>query len=188
MTESEFYGRFRAIEPAVFGALLTAVSCALKMKDYEPRNLPRMADAAVFVMKAEAGGGLPWPEGTFAGVFMAKEREKEDEALENDASAFKILELAKTGWKGTMKELHAEIIRDLSVEERKLVPRTPRGLSPKLVELAPFLRSKGVNCEKSATPYLGYRMITISKMAQAEEAFSFLTNAANNSGDNGDVR
>jgi hypothetical protein len=175
VTENEFYGRFQTVLPAVFGALLTAVSGALRMKDFTPRYLPRMADAAAFVMRAEAGGGLPWKAGTFAQVFTAKERSKENEALQSDPIASKILELAETGWKGTMKDLLAEISRDLTTEEKRHLPLNPRGLSPKLVELAPFLRNRGVSCERSGTVYLGHHMVSITKIPQnAESAFSFL--------------
>jgi hypothetical protein len=164
MTEREFYARFREEQPKIFGALLNAVSCALRMKDYEPRKLPRMADASAFIMQSEAGGGMPWGEGTFANVFMAKEQRKEDEALDGDPVASKIIELSKFGWKGTMKELLSEINRDLSPEERKYISQTPRGLSPKLVELAPFLRSRGIRCEKGDTPYLGHHIVSIATM------------------------
>jgi hypothetical protein len=181
LTEKEFYARFDAARPGILGALLTAVSSALRMKGHAPKNLPRMADAAAFVMQAEKGGGLPWPEGTFERVFMSKEWSKDDEALENDPIAIKILELSQNGWKGTMKELLAEVNRDLSPEERKFIPQTPRGLSPKLVELAPFLRKRGVICEKSATRYLGHYLLAISKVGtkgpetvSTDGAFSFL--------------
>jgi hypothetical protein len=181
MTEKKFNARFDNAHPAILGALLTAVSLALKMKGFEPKNLPRMADAAAFIMQAENGGGLPWPEGTFEGVFMRKERSKDDEALENDPVAAKIIELSQNGWKGTMKELLTEVNRDLSPEERKFIPQTPRGLSPKLVELAPSLRKRGVICEKCETPYLGHHMLTIPRAEEKEPetvstegAFSFL--------------
>jgi hypothetical protein len=164
MTEREFYKRFHEGQPKIFGALLNAVSCALRMKDYEPNKLPRMADASAFIMQSEAGGGLPWAAGTFADVFMTKEQRKEDEAIEGDPVASKIIELSKSGWKGTMKELLAEINRDLSPEEKKYISQTPRGLSPKLVELAPFLRSRGVRCEKGDTLYLGHHIVSISAM------------------------
>jgi hypothetical protein len=134
-----------------------------------------MADAAEFIMRSEAGGGLPWPEDTFARTFAEKERRKEDEALEGDPVASKIMALSESGWKGTMKELMLEITKDLSSEEKKFVPQTARGLSPKLLELAPFLRSRGIVCEKGETPYLGHHLVTISKCAQGKDgAFAFL--------------
>jgi hypothetical protein len=175
LTESAFFSRFDEARPAIFGALLKAVSCAIRMKDHTPRNLPRMADAAAFVMRAEAGGGLPWNEGTFFKTFAEKERRKEDEALEGDPVAVKVIYLSENGWKGSMKELLSEITKDLSPEEKKFVPRTPRGLSPKLLELAPLLRSRGIVCEKSETPYLGHHYVTISRNEiDKESAFSFL--------------
>jgi hypothetical protein len=171
LTESAFFARFEETRPAIFGALLKAISRAIKMKDYTPRNLPRMADAAAFVMRSEAGGGLPWEEGTFFKTFTEKERRKEDEALDGDPVAAKVISLSESGWKGSMKELLSEVTKDLSSEEKKFVPQTPRGLSPKLLELAPLLRSRGITCERSETPYLGHHYVTIFK---TESAFSFL--------------
>jgi hypothetical protein len=145
------------------------------MKGYTPRNLPRMADAAAFVMRAEAGGGLPWPEGTFSKTFMDKERRKEDEALEGDPVAAKVILLSENVWKGSMKELLSEITKDLTAEEKKFVPQTPRGLSPRLLEIAPLLRSRGIVCERSEAPLHGYQLITIARIkADAENPFAFL--------------
>jgi hypothetical protein len=176
LTESEFFASFDESRPAIFGALLKAISCAIRMKGFTPRNLPRMADAAAFVMRAEAGGGLPWPEGTFSKTFTEKERRKEDEALENDPVAAKVISLSENGgWKGSMKELLSEVTKDLTSEEKKFVPQTPRGLSPQLLELAPLLRSRGIICERSETPLHGYQRITITRIkANAENPFAFL--------------
>ncbi|MDR3164296.1 MAG: hypothetical protein LBU13_01850 [Synergistaceae bacterium] len=178
LTESAFFAKFDEACPAIFGALLKAISCAIKMKDYTPCSLPRMADAAAFVIRAEAGGGLPWEEGTFFKTFTDKERRKEDEALEGDPVAAKIMLLSENVWKGSAKELLFEITKDLTAEEKKFVPQTPRGLSAKLLELAPLLRSRGIVCERSETPYLGHHHVTIYKTEPKEEdqksAFSFL--------------
>ena len=175
LTESAFFARFDEARPAIFGALLKGVSCAIRMEDYTPRDLPRMADAAAFVMRAEAGGGLPWAEGTFARTFTEKERRKEDEALEGDPVAAKVISLSKNVWKGSTKELLLEITKDLSPEEKKFVPQTPRGLSPRLLELAPILRSRGIVCERSERPLHGYQLITITRIkADAENPFAFL--------------
>jgi hypothetical protein len=134
-----------------------------------------MADAAAFVMRSEAGGGLPWNEGTFTRTFITKEHRKEDEALEGDAVASKIISLSESGGKGTMKELLSAISDGLSSEEKKFIPQSPRGLSPRLLELAPFLRSRGIVCEKSETVYQGYQMVSISKIQQeTQNAFAFL--------------
>jgi hypothetical protein len=63
----------------------------------------------------------------------------------------------------------------LTAEEKKFVPQTPRGLSPRLLELAPILRSRGIVCERSKTPLHGYQLITITRIkADAENPFAFL--------------
>jgi hypothetical protein len=55
------------------------------------------------------------------------------------------------------------IVDDLSPEERKWnAPRNPRALTSRLLELAPFLRKRGVTCERDPVRQSGYHYVTIS--------------------------
>lgn len=157
--EGEYHRRFDEQHPYLLGALCSALSCALKERDYIPDDLPRMADAAAFVLRAERGGGLPWEPGTFAGVLKEKERQKRDEALADDSCAQKILDLSQNGgWSGTVKTLLGIILECAPAEEKKFLPATPRGLGRKLEEIAPLLRSAGVRMEKKRHE-TGWRII-----------------------------
>lgn len=171
--EAELYAAFEKVRPKIFGALLTAVSCALKERNYIPTSLPRMADGAAFAMQAEKGGGFPWPEGRFAEVLNRKEAEKRDEAILNDPVASRIVPLAEGyGWSGTMQELLHEILQGVHFDERKFLPGAANGLARKLVEIAPLLREKGIHWEGKRTN--GTKIVRIWRAPESTGVFSFL--------------
>ena len=148
-TEKDLWRAFDKMRPHLLGAILTAVSCALRQKDYFPANPPRMADAAEFTLQAEKGGGLPWPEGTFSAVLAKMEAAKKDEAISEDAVASTLLDLSGNGgWEGSLKELLGLIHQGRTPEELRFLPGTPNILSRRIKEVIPFLRSKGVVVEK----------------------------------------
>ena len=162
-TEKDLWRAFNKMRPQLLGALLTAVSCALREKDYSPANPPRMADAAEFTLQAEKGGGLPWPEGTFSAVLAKMEAAKKDEAISEDAVASTLLDLSENGgWEGSLRELLALIHLGRTSEELRFLPGSPRSLSRRIEEVKPFLRSKGVLVEKRRTS--AGTMVTVSGM------------------------
>jgi hypothetical protein len=62
--EKEFWTEFEEARPAIFGALLTAVSAVIRnLPNTKLDDLPRMADFALVAAAAEEGMG--WPPGTF---------------------------------------------------------------------------------------------------------------------------
>jgi hypothetical protein len=166
-TEKDLWRAFDQMRPHLLGALLTAVSCALRQKDYSPANPPRMADAAEFTLQAEKGGGLPWPEGTFSAVLAKMEAAKKDEAISEDAVASTLLDLSGNGgWEGSLKELLGLIQRERTPEELRFLPGTPNILSRRIEETKPFLRSKGVRVEKHRVS-AGYR-VTIVRVSETK--------------------
>lgn len=167
LLESEYYRRFNELRPKLLGALCTAVSAALREVNHIPERLPRMADAAAFVLRSEKGGGLPWEPGMFAEVMRQREDEKLEEAIADDSTAQKLVTLAACGgWTGTMRELLSLVLDSVEQEERKFMPSTPRGLGRKLEEIAPLLRSVGVRMGKrrSKTGWL----VTLAENPQGE--------------------
>jgi len=166
-TEKDLWRAFDKMRPHLIGALLTAVSCALRQKDYLPANPPRMADAAEFTLQAEKGGGLPWPEGTFSAVLAKKEAEKKDEAISEDAVASTLLDLSGDGgWEGSLKGLLGLIHQGRTPEELRFLPGTPNILSRRIEEVKPFLRSKGVRVEKQRMS-AGFR-VTVARMPETK--------------------
>jgi hypothetical protein len=150
MTERTFWARFEGVRPRVLGALLDAVSGALRLLgdvEAELREVPRMADFAVW---AEAvGRALGWPACALLEAYRGNREAAATGAL--DASiltdplrAF----LAEQGlpWEGTFQALLEGLAGKAGtdkVKERNW-PRTPRGLSGMLRRLAPALRKSGV--------------------------------------------
>jgi len=166
-TEKDLWRAFDKMRPHLLGAILTAVSCALRQKDYFPANPPRMADAAEFTLQAEKGGGLPWPEGTFSAVLAKMEAAKKDEAISEDAVASTLLDLSGNGgWEGSLKELLGLIHQGRTPEELRFLPGTPNILSRRIKEAIPFLRFKGVRVEKQRVS-AGYR-VTVARVPETK--------------------
>jgi len=148
-TEGEIYDNFERIQPLLLGALCTAVSAALREKDYRPDRLPRMADGAAFILRAEKGGGLPWSVGTFASTLEKREALKIEVALLEDPTGAALLHLmrgddGRNEFVGTASDLLRVLVFETREEERMYLPKLPRWLSTRLEELAPFLRAKGI--------------------------------------------
>jgi putative DNA primase/helicase len=85
-TEREFYCELELVRPQVLGALLDAVSAALRNLDrMRLEELPRMADFAVWVAAAEEA--LPWEPGAFLMAYAGNRAEADEGALDNDPVA-----------------------------------------------------------------------------------------------------
>ncbi len=153
-TERDLRAAFGKLHPQILGALLTAVSCALREKDFYPKGLSRMADAATFTIQAEKGGGLPWKIGTFQRILADMERAKKDEAIQDDAVASLLLEISdRDGWSGSLREFLTLLHSGKTNEELRFLPGTPRAVAKRIEEAKPFLRSLGVRIEKRKTKY-----------------------------------
>jgi hypothetical protein len=142
--ESEFWKTFRAAQSRLLGALLDAVSVALRnLGSVKLCRLPRMADFAVWVAAAEPA--LGWEPGTFLRVYAENSEAANDLPLETPvADAIRRLVLP---WAGTATQLLAEL--DSVVDERtrrlKSWPASGRLLSNGLRRLVPNLRKVGVS-------------------------------------------
>lgn len=143
--DSELRAAFERARPGILGALLTAVSAALREQDYNLAPAVRMIDAAAFVMRAEKGGALPWAPGTFERVLLAKEQDKQGEAVTGTPIGRILLELAEEGaWEGYVKALFDQVKSRADDEERITLPKSVRGFGAALTRLTPMLRGLGV--------------------------------------------
>jgi hypothetical protein len=150
--ERKIFASFDAKRPFILGALLDAISAALRESDYEPSGLPRMADAAAVVMRAERGGGLPWVVGTYRSALERAETGKRERAIEQDATAAMVVRLAEGGgWKGLLKELRTYVNNSVEADERRFLPQTAASFGRKLSEIAPLLRADGIFITKKKT-------------------------------------
>ena len=148
-TEGELLRRFEQARPRILGALLDAVSIALKnLPTIDMPNKPRMADFAMWATAAEPA--LGFEPGRFMAVYAANMASINDLAIETMAigPAVKGLMYSRNRWTGIAQELLTELCdhrSDEKTRKRQDWPKTPRALAGQLRRLAPNLRAIGIN-------------------------------------------
>jgi len=142
--EAEFWKEFEAASPLILGALLSAVSAALKNHHtVKLEKTPRMADFAIWASAAEIE--LGFKEGEFIDAYNRNRKEASDVALESAPEAIWVYQFMqdKTMWEGT----HLDLLRCLFPQlpgKGRAFPRTPKALSAVLTRLKPNLRNVGI--------------------------------------------
>lgn len=148
--EKEFWAEFERLRPRILGALLDAVSCALRrLPEIEQRadqDLSRMADFEQWATAAEPSLGLQ--PGEFVEAYRANRAEAGFVALESSPVVSALLKLVR-------KEPEVKMTATDLLDKLKYVdydatsrdrnwPKTPRMLSSILRRVAPNLRQVGV--------------------------------------------
>lgn len=115
--EKRFWAEFEAARPKILGALLDAVSGALRtVEDVRLEELPRMADFAVWVTAAEEA--LGWEPGTFMAAYSGNQRAATEAALEADPVAIAVMKLLERlvdhEWRGTSEDLLEKLSEKVS--------------------------------------------------------------------------
>jgi hypothetical protein len=162
-TEEELFAAFQAKQPIILGALLDALSAALRnLPMVRLDRAPRMADFAKLVTAAEPG--LGWEPGAFVKVYSQNRRDVTESSFEADPVAVAIRDFVSldhaAGWTGTATELLNAINGRVSegVRRSRLWPDTAQRLGNRIDRIAPLLRSKGFVVERR---HSGQRLITI---------------------------
>lgn len=184
--EGDFWPEFVAARPRILGALLDAVSGAMREVDnVKLERSPRMADFARWATATEPFLGLE------AGEFMSSYDENREEAnsvaLESSpvASAVRIYTSREPDWVGTAGDLLKALSRIADDEARRQFswPKTPQRLSNELRRLAPSLRADGVDVligDKSMREAgTGRRLIRLRKLKDTSSQSSQSSQAAN---------
>jgi hypothetical protein len=145
--EEALYRDFEAMRARVLGALLDAVSTALRNRPtVQLPGLPRMADFAKWIVAAEPA--LGWPAGAFLDAYQGNRAAANDLALESSTVATVVLCLMSplSQWSGTLTGLLDELGKyaDDKTKKRRDWPATPKGLSSQLRRVAPNLRQAGI--------------------------------------------
>jgi hypothetical protein len=142
VTESTLYALFHRVHPALLGALLGAVSVALRHEaTTKLPTMPRMADFAVWVEAAAPAFG--WAPGAWLSAYADKRRAASDD-LTNADLVVEAIQESNLPWEGPPTVL----FRQLTTQERqrsKDWPQTPQSLSARLRRLAPSLRDLGIS-------------------------------------------
>jgi hypothetical protein len=160
LSEKKFWAKFNEAWPEMLGAVLDAVSCALRHRDDDqPADLPRMADATVWISAAERAFG--WKPGTFLAAYRVNIQHGARTAVESDVVGAAIIafmssltsaEADTTGaqpcrsWRGTATELLSKL-RETAGEgavHSKGWPKTPSVLGKTLPPLVPALAKVGI--------------------------------------------
>ena len=151
-TEREIWAEFAAQQPAILGAMLDAVSVAMRRLPetrLRLKKLPRMAEFAEWVTAAE--GALGWDPGSFMVAYEEGREEAVAGALEGDPVAVAVLSFMEDQeeWVGKSAELLEKLASEVDekVERSKSWPKTASHLSGRLKRLAPALRAEGLDYE-----------------------------------------
>jgi putative DNA primase/helicase len=163
--EDELFAAFDAKQPAILGALLDALSAALRnLPTVKLDRAPRMADFAKLITAAEPG--LGWEPGTFIEVYRQNRHDLAESAFEAEPLAVAINDYVPVehphpnGWTGTATELLNVLngrVND-GIRRSRIWPDTAQRLGNRIDRIAPLLRSKGFVVERR---HSGQRLITI---------------------------
>lgn len=167
-TETELEQAFRKAHPLILGALLDAASTALKCKDFRPVSLPRLADASLWILKAEQGNALPWKSGGFLAALKKEQSEAEDEILSSNVVSSTIMGMMENSnsWRGLLKTLLGTI-REEAGNNRNFCPSNEKALWNSLERLMPLLRRRGIRVQKTSRQAAG-TVVLIVKEEKAE--------------------
>ena len=148
-TEADLWDRFRDAHPRILGAILTAVSMALKNEaDVTIDVLPRMADFSRWVVAGESE--LDCRPGGFLKAYAANRAALNEFALSSSIIGEPLLKLMekRESWSGTATELLDQLAKTVTRSGEFLPagwPRRPNFLSGQLRRITPNLRAIGWN-------------------------------------------
>ena len=188
--ELSFWSEFELSRPAILGALLDAVSGALRrLPKVKLPEMPRMADFAIWATAAEAL--LGWREGSFLRAYVQNVSAANDLALEASPITEPVRRLvAEDAFQGTASDLLKVLAdrTDESTRRQKGWPQNGQGLSNTLRRLAPNLRKCGIEVAFSRTKdRRRRRLIILREIASTSSAVSEepVSSAVNRTGANG---
>ncbi len=151
---------FTQSRPLILGAIFDAVATGLgRFSTLEIKNLPRMADFAVWV--EACGPGLGWEEEEFLNIYRQNRDSTTDSAAEISTLASFIIELwaakRQEPFEGSPHELLELLNRAAkpnyamgeatNIREAKDWPKDAANLGRSLKRFAPILRAKGIHIE-----------------------------------------
>ncbi|HKC63803.1 MAG TPA: DUF3854 domain-containing protein, partial [Pyrinomonadaceae bacterium] len=189
-SERDVWGEFEQARPAILGALLDAVSHALRnLENVRIERLPRMADFALWATAAEEALGLPL--GAFMAAYTGNREAANDLALEASPVVPAVIAFVEREklWTGSATELLKELNALAGDEAQKQQGWPKRGniLSGILRRLAPNLRNAGVGFSRlNRSGHKGSRQIQLEQtciLSSASSASSARVKTSMNSQD-----
>lgn len=184
LQDVELEREFGERHPRILGAILDAVSAAIRYRDdARPGNLPRMADFAVWVNAAERA--LGWPAGTFLDAYRRNRKDANQTALEASPVGQALMEFMERQdtWAGSASELLEELDRveagHAGKRDRAGWPTSVKALAGQVRRIAPNLRRLGLETitgERQGKD--GKRIIRLEWQRETPSAPSVLSAAA----------
>jgi putative DNA primase/helicase len=163
--EDEIWADFEEARPRLLGALLTAVSAALRnMSSTKLPRSGRMADFEKLVTAAESG--LGWEPGRFQEAIRDNRQEISESAFEADSVAVSIAKVVRAEYPDGLAKTATELLLLLNesdlvpdgVRKQRTWPATPQGLGNRIDRIAPLLKAQGFAVERR---HSGVRSIII---------------------------
>lgn len=178
-TEREFWAEFDTARPRILGALLDAVSAALRNRDsVQLARQPRMADAAAWVVAAESA--CPWEPGTFLEAFHEQRRDADEFVIEASRLADAVRQWVEQHGpiEGTATDLLDRLSNgmDEKVLKHRDWPKSPQAFGTRLREVTPNLRRLGIEVVFGRGGRK--RWITITRNADAPDVLSSLSSSS----------
>jgi hypothetical protein len=173
--ESSFWSQFETARPAILGALLDAVSSALRhLSGVRLEKTPRLADFAFWVTAAERG--LGWEEGAFLRAYKRNQSAANDLALDVSPITEVVRSLvSEAPFEGTASDLLKTLtsLADESIRRQKGWPPNAQSLSNTLRRLAPNLRKSAIEVGFSRSKdRRRRRLISLREIASGSSAVS----------------
>ncbi len=149
--ETKMLEEFRKVQPLIIGALLEAVSTALRrLSAIKLANLPRMADFALWATAAETAFG--WTEGTFMAAYQLNRDSANDLALESSVIAPPLREFLEHhgNWEGSATELLTLLEGRVTDQAKRMKgwPKNGNSLTGHLKRIVPNMRKAGWTLEQ----------------------------------------
>jgi hypothetical protein len=164
-SEAELWAAFESRRARIFGALLDAISGALrKLPKTRIDGTPRMADFALWATAAEPS--LGFESGAFMTAYRNNRQSANDVALDASPIATPVLELLteQPTWKGTATQLLQVLAAKTASSRTRGWPASPVGLARALRRVAPNLRTAGIEIRFDRDPgSCRQRIVTIEK-------------------------
>ncbi|WP_135080109.1 DUF6371 domain-containing protein [Terasakiella sp. SH-1] len=168
-TMKEVKKTFEEARPGVLGALLDAVSAAIRnIETVQMKEAPRMADFAEWITAAEQG--LGWIENSFVPVFKENRENAIRLSVEDDPLIQAIIQIVDEGtrYKGTASALLERINGYVPDTTRRAGhwPKTPSGMGTAMKRIAPSLRTIGIHTERAKS---GDRFWLIERISEPSD-------------------
>jgi hypothetical protein len=188
IAEKHLWSAFERTRPRILGALVEAMSCALKNAPSTTlARLPRMADFALQVVAASDALGFTPEE--FLDAYNGKRDELHASVIESNLVAQLIIRLvADAPFTGTAQSLlvHLEILAEDKEKKSKFFPTSARALSNALRRIAPNLRAVGYTVEFRREGKKGERCIHLERTGKTSSASSATAKNKDFSGNSAD--